>query len=88
MKRILVVAIGIGILISTTFMAIPSMRDGTSRWASIELPGMAAAVLFWGAVSDSLLLGAAVEWAVNALVYGLGALVILGALKIAGVLKI
>ena len=73
---------GIGFLISTIFMAIPSMRDGTSKWASLELPGMGATVLFWGAVGNSVTVGTAIGWAVNAVVYGLVALVIIGALKI------
>ena len=82
MKRMLSIAIGIGFLISTIFMAIPSMRDGTSDWADLELPGMAVAYLFWGAVGNSVIVGTAIGWAVNAVVYGLIALVIIGALKI------
>jgi hypothetical protein len=82
MKRMLSIAMGIGFLISTIFMAIPSMRDGTSEWADLELPGMGAAYLFWGAVGNSVIVGTAIGWAVNAVVYGLVALVIIGALKI------
>jgi hypothetical protein len=82
MKRVLSIAMGIGFLISTIFMAIPSMRDGTSEWADLELPGMGAAYLFWGAVGNSVIVGTAIGWAVNAVVYGLVALVIIGALKI------
>lgn len=58
------------------------MRDGISEWASLELPGMAAADLFWGAVGNSVIVGTAIGWAVNAVVYGLVALIIIGALKI------
>jgi hypothetical protein len=61
-------------------MAIPS----TNEWASLELPGMGAAYLFWGAVGNSVILGTAIGWAVNAVVYGLVAFVIIGALKIIG----
>jgi hypothetical protein len=82
MKRSLMIAMGIGFLISSVFMGIPSMRDGTSDWAGLELPGMGAAFLFWGAVGDSVIFGTAIGWAVNAVVYGLGALIIIGALKI------
>ena len=82
MKRILGIALAIGVLVSTVFMAIPSMRDGTSGWSGLELPGMTAAYFFWGAVGDSVFWGAAIGWAVNAVVYGLVALVIIGALKI------
>jgi hypothetical protein len=81
MKRMLGIAMGIGFLISTIFMAIPSMRDGISHWADLELPGMGAAYLFWGTVGDSVLLGTVIGWAVNAVVYGLVAFVIIGALK-------
>jgi hypothetical protein len=72
---------GIGFLISSIFMAIPSMREGTSDWASLELPGMAAAFLFWGTVGDSVFVDTAIGWAVNAVVYGLVALVIIATLK-------
>jgi hypothetical protein len=82
LKRMLSIAMGIGFLISTIFMAIPSMRDGTNEWASLELPGMGAAYLVWGAVGNSVIVGTAIGWAVNAVVYGLVALVIIGALKI------
>jgi hypothetical protein len=82
MKRMLSVATAIGFLISTIFMAIPSMRDGTNDWASLELAGMAAAYLFWGAAGDSVFVGTVIGWAVNAVIYGLAALAILGALKI------
>jgi hypothetical protein len=43
---------------------------------------MGAAYLFWGAVGDPVIVGTAIGWAVNAVVYGLVALVIIGALKI------
>ena len=85
MKRMLGIAIGIGFLISTIFMAIPSMREGTSDWASLEFPGMAAAYLFWGAVGNSVIAGMTIGWAANAIVYGLIAFVIIGALKIISV---
>jgi hypothetical protein len=72
------IAMGIGFLISTVLMAIPS----TNGWASLELPGMGAAYLFWAAVGNSAIVGTAIGWAVNAVVYGLVALIIIGALKI------
>ena len=84
MKATLIIALAIGVLISTIFQAIPSMRDGTSEWASLELPGMAAAFVFWGTVGNSVTMGTAIGWAVNAIVYGLVALVIIGALKMIG----
>jgi hypothetical protein len=78
MKRRFMIAMGIGFLISTVLMAIPS----TNEWASLELPGMGAAYLFWGAAGNSVIVGVAIGWAVNAVVYGLVALIIIGALKI------
>ena len=78
MKRSFMIAMGIGFLISTVVMAIPS----TNEWASLELPGMGAAYLFWGAVGNSVIVGTAIGWAVNAVVYGLVALAVLSILKI------
>jgi len=72
------IAMGIGFLISTVFMAIPS----TNEWAFLELPGIGAAYLFWGAVGNSVILGTAIGWAVNAVVYSLVALAVLSVLKI------
>jgi hypothetical protein len=73
MKRSFMIAMGIGFLISTVFMAIPS----TNEWASLESPGMGAAYLFWGAAGNSAIIGVAIGWAVNAVVYGLVALIII-----------
>jgi hypothetical protein len=77
MKRSFMIAMGIGFLISTVLMGIPS----TNEWASLQLPGMGAAYLFWGAVGNSAIIGVAIGWAVNTVVYGLVALIIIGALK-------
>jgi hypothetical protein len=73
MKRSFVIAMGIGFLISTVLMAIPS----TNEWAFLELPGMGAAYLFWGVARNSVIVGTAIGWAVNAVVYGLVALAVL-----------
>jgi hypothetical protein len=78
MKRSFMIAMGIGFLISTVLMAIPS----TNAWAFLELPGIGAANLFWLAAGNSPILGTALGWAVNAVVYSLVALIIIGALKI------
>jgi hypothetical protein len=74
MKRRFMVAMGIGFLISTVFMAVPS----TNEWAFLEFPGMGAANLYWGVAPNSVIVGTAVGWAVNAVVYGLVALIIIG----------
>lgn len=76
LKTNLAIALAIGFLISTIFMAIPSMRNGTSDWSDVEFPGMAAAYLFWGALSDSVFWGTVIGWAVNAVVYSGPALVV------------
>ena len=68
------VAMWIGFLISTVFMAVPS----TNEWAFLELPGMGAANLYWGVARNSVIVGTAIGWAVNAVVYGLVALIIIG----------
>jgi hypothetical protein len=73
MKRSFVIAMGIGFLISTVLMAVPS----TNEWAFLELPGMGAAYLFWGVARNSAIVGTAIGWAVNAVVYGLVALAVL-----------
>jgi hypothetical protein len=78
MKRSFMIAMGIGFLISTVLMAIPS----TNGWAFLEFPGMGAAYLFWVAVPNSVIVGTAIGWAVNAVVYSLVALAVLSILKI------
>jgi hypothetical protein len=77
MKRSFMIAMGIGFLISTVLMAIPS----TNAWAFLELPGMGAAYLFWGAAGSFAIVGVAIGWVVNAVVYGLVALIIIRTLK-------
>jgi hypothetical protein len=66
MKRSFMIAMGIGFL----------------KWGSLQLPGMSAANLFWEAVGNSPIMGTAIGWAVNAVVYGLVVLIIIRALKI------
>ena len=84
MKARLIIAMAIGVLISMIFLAVPSLRDGTSPWASLELPGIVAALLVLGTLGGggSDVLPLAVMWAVNAVVYGLGALAVVSVLKI------
>jgi hypothetical protein len=53
MKRSFMIAMGIGFLVSTVLMAIPSTYD----WASLEFPGMGAAYLFWGVARNSVIVG-------------------------------
>ncbi len=80
MKRSFMVAMGIGFLISTIFMAIPSCKTHND-WAFLELPGMCAAYVFWGTGGNSVIVGTTIAWAVNAVVYGLIALIIIRAAR-------
>jgi hypothetical protein len=74
MKRNFMIAMGIGFLISTVLMAVPS----TNGWAFLEFPGMGAAYL----LPNSVIVGTSIGWAVNAVVYSLVALAVLSILKI------
>jgi hypothetical protein len=69
MKARLFIAMAIGVLISMIFLAVPSLRNGTSAWASLELPGMIAVFLAGPFSSDILF--SALAWAANAVVYSL-----------------
>jgi hypothetical protein len=80
MKAKLIIAMAIGALISMIFLAVPSLRDGTSAWAFLELPGMIAVLLAGPPRSDILF--SALAWAVNAIAYGLVALAVLSILSI------
>ena len=80
MKARLIIAMAIGALISTIFLAIPSLRNGTSEWAFLELPGMIVGLMAWGTF-DSDTLSLALFWAVNAVVYGLVAFVALAVIS-------
>jgi hypothetical protein len=74
------IAMVIGALVATIFLVIPSLRDGTSKWASLELPGMVA-VFLAGPIYDDMLYSA-LAWAVNAVVYGLVAFGVLSIFRI------
>ena len=74
------IAMGIGALISTIFVAVPSLRNGTGKWSSWELPGMIAVYLA-GPIHDDIM-DSALAWTVNAVVYGLVAFGILSIFRI------
>ncbi|MBB4367758.1 hypothetical protein GGD63_000527 [Bradyrhizobium sp. cir1] len=80
MKANLVIALAIGALVSLGLLAIEPLTD--FAYLSLEWPGITVAYFFWGAVGGSTFLGVAISWVVNALTYGLGAFVILSALKV------
>ena len=46
-----------------------------------ELPGHAAAFVFWGTTSDSIAMGMTIAWFVNAIVYSVPALIVLSIFK-------
>lgn len=79
-KTNIIIALAMGALVSSVLLAIEPLTD--FAFLSLEWPGVTAAYLFWGAVGGSAFLGVALSWVVNALSYGLGALVILSALKL------
>ena len=68
MKANLIVALAIGALIATVLLAMEPLTDYSLL--SLELPGVAAAFLFWGAVGGPAFAGIAIAWVVNAIVYG------------------
>ena len=78
-KTCLVIALAVGALISAALLVLEPLTDFAFLW--LEWPGISAAYFFWGAVGGSTLIGIAICWLVNALTYGLGAFVILSAVK-------
>jgi hypothetical protein len=77
-KTNLIIALAIGALISALLLVLEPLTD--YALLSWELPGISVAYLFWGAVGGSAFAGIAIAWAVNALIYGLGAFAILSVL--------
>jgi hypothetical protein len=82
MKSGLTTAFSIGAVISTALLIMETLTDHSLFWMGWEMPGITAAYLFWGAVGDSVSLGVAICWAVNAVVYGALALAGLVLLKL------
>jgi len=80
MKMNLVIALAIGALISALLIAIEPLTN--FAYLSLEMPGISAAYLFWGAVGSSTAAGIAICWVVNTLCYGFGAFVILTVLRL------
>jgi hypothetical protein len=83
MKSVLIVALAIGTLVSTVLLVMEQLTDQSIAVMAWEMPGIAAAYLFWGAVGSSVVLGVAIAWAVNAIVYGAPAFVVLTVVKLA-----
>jgi len=83
MKSVLIVALAIGALVSTVLLVMEQLTDQSIAVMAWEMPGISAAYLFWGALGSSVLLGVAIAWAVNAIVYGAPAFVVLTVVKLA-----
>ncbi|MBR0775349.1 hypothetical protein JQ625_10950 [Bradyrhizobium diazoefficiens] len=77
-KTNLFIALAIGALVSLTLLVLEPLTD--FAFLGLEWPGISAAYLFWGATGGSTFAGIAISRLVNALVYGLGAFVILSVL--------
>ena len=77
MKTSLIIALAIGVLISTVLLIMERLTDHALIWLDWQMPGIGAAYLFWGAVGDSVFLGVAIAWFVNALAYGAAAFAVL-----------
>jgi hypothetical protein len=81
-KKILIIAIAIGVVISTALLVMEALTDHAIVWLAWQMPGINAAYLFWGAAGSSVLLGIAISWFVNAIVYGAAAFAVLMAIKL------
>jgi hypothetical protein len=77
MKSSFIIASAIGALISTVLLVMEWLTDHSVVWLEWEMPGISAAYLFWGAVGDSVFLGVAIAWFVNAVAYGAAAFAVL-----------
>lgn len=80
LKASLIIALAIGAFISSAILIAEPLTD--FALLSLEWPGITAAYFFWGAVGGSTFVGIAICWVLNALTYGLGAFVILSAVKV------
>jgi hypothetical protein len=80
MKKTLLIALAIGALISAALLILEPLTD--YALLSLEEPGITAACLFWGITGGPAFAGIAIAWLVNALVYGLGAFVVLSVLRL------
>lgn len=81
MKENFIAALAVGAFISVVLM----VADPYVNFAllSLQMPGVSAAYLFWGAIGGPASIGIAICWVVNALVYGAGAFTVLAALGLA-----
>lgn len=71
-KTQLGISLTVGAFISAALIVIEPLTN--FEFLSLEMPGISAAYLFWGAVGGTTAVGIAIAWLVNALFYGLVAL--------------
>jgi hypothetical protein len=82
MKSRFIIALAIGALISTALQVMESLTDHSTFWMDWEMPGISAAILFWGVVGGPVFVGVAIAWVVNAIVYGTAAFGVLTVFKL------
>ena len=78
-RTILIIAFAVGALISGTLVALE--KPTNFAFINWELPGHAAAFVFWGTTSDSVAMGMTIAWFVNAIVYSVPAFFVLSMFK-------
>jgi hypothetical protein len=82
MKSVLIVALAIGVLISTVLQVMELLTDHSIVWLDWQIPGISAAYLFWGTFGGSVFAGVAIALFVNAIVYGAAAFAVLTFVKL------
>lgn len=78
----LAVSAAVGLLVSTMLLVMEALTDHSLWSLRLQMPGINAADFFWGAVGGSALVGVAIAWLVNALVYGTGAYMVLAVIDL------
>jgi hypothetical protein len=81
MKKLALISFLIGGLISGTLFALE--KPTNFAFINWELPGHAAAYVFWGVVGGSNAAGFTIAWFVNAMVYGFAVFVLISLFKLA-----
>jgi hypothetical protein len=74
-RTILIIAFAVGALISGTLLALE--KPTNFAYINWELPGHAAAFVFWGMLGWSTNAGLTVAWFVNAVMYGVAVYIVI-----------
>lgn len=74
-RTILIIAFAVGALISGTLLALE--KPTNFAYINWELPGHAAAYVFWGMLGWSTNAGLTVAWFVNAVMYGVAVYIVI-----------